>query len=67
MTYIIIVLYNIEKLQKNINLLKLLWKNIHMLNLLHMFYKRHIELELAIQLRIEVISEFYSSKFCCKY
>jgi ABC-type branched-subunit amino acid transport system ATPase component len=61
-TYIIIVLHNIERLEKNINLLKIIMEKYSHVKFICTSSKRHNELELAIQLRIEVISEFYLLK-----
>tara|TARA_B100001564_G_scaffold196378_1_gene165002 strand:- start:2175 stop:3143 length:969 start_codon:yes stop_codon:yes gene_type:complete len=56
--YIIIILYNIEKLQNNINLLKIIMEKYSHVKFICSSKKRFSELELAIQLRTEKISEF---------
>lgn len=56
--YIIIVLHNIEKLQKNINLLKIIMEKYTHVRFICSSQKRFPELELAIQLRVEKLSEF---------
>lgn len=63
-TYTIIVLHNIERLEKNINLLKIIMEKYSHVKFICTSSKRHKELELAIQLRIENISEFYLLKIC---
>ena len=56
--YIIILLYNIEKLQNNINLLKIIMEKYPHVKFICSSIKRFHELELAIQLRVEKLSEF---------
>ena len=66
-TYIIIVLHNIERLEKNINLLKIIMEKYSHVKFICTSSKRHKELELAIQLRIEIISEYYLLKIVFRY
>lgn len=60
--FIIIVLFNIEKLQNNINLLKIIMEKYTHVKFICSSSKRYTELELAIQLRVEKISEFHLLK-----
>ena len=56
--YIIIILYNIEKLHNNINLLKIIMEKYTHVKFICTSQKRYSGLELAIQLRVEKLSEF---------
>ena len=56
--YIIIILYNVEKLQNNINILKIIMEKYTHVKFICTSQKRFIELELSIQLRVEKLSEF---------
>ena len=62
--HIIIILYNIEKLQNNINLLKIIMEKYTHVKFICSSKKRFSELELSIQLRNEKISEFDFLKIC---
>ena len=63
-TFTIIILYNIEKLEHNLNLLKIIMEKYYNVRFLCTSSKRFDELELAIQLRVEKISEFHLLKIC---
>ena len=56
--YIIIILHNIHKLQKNINLLKIIMEKYSHVKFICTSNQRFNELELAIQLRVQKLSEF---------
>lgn len=56
--YTIIILYNIHKLDNNVNLLKNIMEKYYNVRFLCSSSKRHNDLELAIQLRAEKLSEF---------
>ena len=56
--YIIIILNNIEKLQNNMNLLKIIMEKYTHVRFICTSQKRFNELELAVQLRVEKLSEF---------
>ena len=60
--FTIIILYNIERLEHNLNLLKIIMEKYYNVRFLCTSSKRFSELELAIQLRVEKISEFHLLK-----
>tara|TARA_B100001142_G_C14337017_1_gene656313 strand:- start:542 stop:1507 length:966 start_codon:yes stop_codon:yes gene_type:complete len=62
--YTIIILYNIERLEHNLNLLKIIMEKYYNVRFLCTSSRRFSELELAIQLRVEKISEFHLLKIC---
>ena len=62
--YIIVVLYNIEKLQNNMSILKIIMEKYSHVRFICSSLKRSSELELAIQLRVEKLSEFELLKIC---
>ena len=62
--YIIIVLYNIEKLQNNMSILKIIMEKYSHVRFICSSLKRSSELELSVQLRVEKLSEFELLKIC---